>query len=199
MSASSSLLPPVVEDSLPRKKFTRSEVYQMLEAGVFAGRRFELIHGDVIDKMGQSARHSYSITRLAGLLCRRFEPELVRVQLPIELHREDCEYSEPEPDVVLLTQTSSAYRERQPRGDEVALVVEVADTSLRGDLTIKRDLYARAAVPEYWILDVVNKRLTVHRKPAHGAYAEVVALGLGDTVPLPTRTGDVISLTELFD
>ena len=60
MSAAS-LLPLVAEGYLPRKKFTRTEVYRMLELGLFEGRRFELIHGDVIDKLGQSARHADAI------------------------------------------------------------------------------------------------------------------------------------------
>jgi Uma2 family endonuclease len=198
MSAAS-LLPPVAEGYLPRKKFTRSEVYQMLELGVFAGKRFELIHGDVIDKMGQSARHSFTIRRLAARLGSSFDPRLVQVQSPIEVHKADSEYSEPEPDIVLLPNDSDAFRNRHPRGDEAILVVEIADTSLRGDLTIKRDLYARAGVPEYWVLDVVNRRMTVHRNPSQGAYAEVITLTAADSVPVPTRPGDPIALSELFE
>jgi Uma2 family endonuclease len=192
------VLPPVAEDYPRRKKFTRSEVYRMLELGLFDGQRFELIHGDVIDKMGQSARHSFGITELTALLSQRFGPRALRIQLPMEVHRSDSEFSEPEPDIVLLSADNPVYRNRHPRGEEAVLVVEVADTSIRGDLTVKRDLYARAGVPEYWVLDIASNKLTVHRNPSDGKYAEVVTLTASDSVPVPQRPGDSIALAGLF-
>ena len=88
----------------------------------------------------------------------------------------------------------SEYRKRHPRGDETVLVAEVADTTLCADLTIKRDLYARAGVPEYWVLDVTGSRLIAHRKPAGGAYAEIVTFGKDDAIPIPARPGERIAL-----
>ena len=63
-------------------------------------------------------------------------------------------------------------------GDELVLVVEVADTSLRYDVTGKRDLYARAGVPEYWVLNIKGRKLIVHRNPKQGKYAVVSTLTL---------------------
>ena len=192
------VLPPVAEGYLPRKKFTRAEVYRMLELGLFEGRRFELINGDVIDKMGQSARHSYSIRKFAAMLAKHFDPATVQVQSPIEVFPSDRQHSEPEPDIVVLTQDMAGYQQRHPRGDELQLVVEVADSSLRGDLTIKRDLYARAGVPEYWVLDIVANRLIAHRQPSGGVYAEIVSFTESDSVPIPGAAGQMIALASLF-
>ena len=170
----------------------------MLELGLFEGRRFELINGDVIDKMGQSARHSYVISELNAMLAARLDPRSVRVQLPLEVHRSERDYSEPEPDIAVLVAADAAYRIRHPRGDELQLVVEVADSSLRGDLTIKRDLYARAGVPEYWVLDIAANRLIAHRQPSGGVYAEIVGFTETDSVPLPGAAGQLIALASLF-
>lgn len=193
------VLPPVADGYLPRKKFTRAEVYRMLELGLFEDRRFELINGDVIDKMGQSARHSYSIRKFAAMLAKHFDPATVQIRSPIEVFHSDREYSEPEPDIAVLAAADAAYRTRHPRGDEMILVVEVADSSLRGDLTIKRDLYARAGVPEYWVLDIIANRLIAHRKPSGGVYADIVSFTETDSIPMPgASSGQVIALASLF-
>jgi Uma2 family endonuclease len=192
-----SLLPSIAEDYQPRRKFTRSEVYQLLESGFFDGQRFELIHGDVISKLGQSARHAYSLQRSAGLLIREFGADAVRIQVPMTVHPSESDYNEPEPDVAVLAVPSDIYRSRHPRGDEMLLVAEIADSSVRQDLTIKRDLYARAGVPENWVLDVSSSRLIVHRRPAGGNYEETIYLD-GGTVPVPSRPGAAIHMADLF-
>jgi Uma2 family endonuclease len=149
----------------PRKRFTRSEVDQMEESGLFAGQRLELIDGDLIDKMGQNPPHAGAIQLCMEALMRIFGVGLVRVQLPMEAGRDDRERSLPEPDVAVLLEAKSDFkRRRHPSGQELALVVEVADTTLRHDASTKRDLYARAGVAEYWILDLNASRLLVHRE-----------------------------------
>jgi hypothetical protein len=70
--------------TLPRKRFTRSEVYEMLETGIFAGQPFELIDGDSIDKMGQSPSHAWAIHTVMVVLTEIFGIELVDVQMPID-------------------------------------------------------------------------------------------------------------------
>jgi Uma2 family endonuclease len=157
-------LPQIITPSLPRKRFTRSEVNEMLNTGIFAGQRFELIDGDLIDKMGQNPSHANGVRRCKALLERIFPSELVDVQMPIEAGPADREYSEPEPDVAVLAEKKPDFDHRHPNGREIALLVQVADTTLRHDAIRKRDLYARAAVPEYWVLDLNGRRLIVHRE-----------------------------------
>jgi Uma2 family endonuclease len=167
-------------DSPRRKRFTRAEVDRMQELGIFDGQRCELIDGELIDKMGQNPPHAYAIQRLFVWLIGLFGPDRLRIQSPIEVKAGDSEWSLPEPDIAVLTEADVAYGKRHPRGDELQLVVEVADTSLRQDLTTKRDLYARAGVGEYWVLDLQSRRLIVHRNPAQGEYRETAILSEGD-------------------
>jgi Uma2 family endonuclease len=161
----------------PRKRFTRREVEQMLEAGLFAGQRFELIDGDLIDKMGQNPPHSSAIRFLIAWLTKIFGAERILVQLPVEAAAAERERTLPEPDMAVLIESKADYRRRHPRGDELLLAVEVADTTVRYDATMKRDLYARAGVPEYWVLDIGGRRVVVHRTPVAGKYEQI------DSVP----------------
>ena len=135
----------------------------MLDAGVFEGQRFELIDGDLIDKIGQKPPHAFAIQRFQELFIRLFGSGRVRVQGPMEAGSADREKSMPEPDLAVLKEAKDEYQQRHPAGSEMALVVEVADTTVRPDLTRKRDLYANAGVPEYWVLDLKDRRLVVHR------------------------------------
>ncbi len=96
-----------------------------------------------------------------------FGIERVRVQLPILVSGPDQDWSEPEPDVaVTAVDSADEFEDRHPKGRELALVVEVADTTAKYDGTKKRDLYARAEVPEYWVLDISRGVLVVHRNPS---------------------------------
>lgn len=149
----------------------------MLDAGLFAGQRFELIDGDLIDKMGQNPPHSYAIRTLFDWLTKIFGAKLVQVQQPIEAGAVDRERSLPEPDMAVLIESKADYRRRHPRGDELLLAIEVADTTVRYDATMKRDLYARAGIPEYWVLDIGGRRVIVHRTPVEGKYEQI------DSVP----------------
>jgi Uma2 family endonuclease len=186
--AVSILHPPLSGDPpLPRKRFTRSEVDQMLATGIFAGQRFELIDGELIDKMGQKPLHASTIQRCMLLLLKIFGAELVRVQLPIEAGAVDQDRSVPEPDLAVLAEAKPDFSRRHPNGRELVLLIEVSDTTLRHDATHKRDLYARAGVPEYWVIDLNARRLIVHRDPdpeksqyaSIQNYAEDGAVGVG--------------------
>ncbi len=181
---------------LPRKRFTRSEVEAMLDAGVFEGQRFELIDGDLIDKMGQKPPHMFAIQRLQETLGGVFGLARVRVQGPMEAGTADREKSMPEPDLAVVREAKDEYRERHPNGLDMVLVVEVADTTVRPDLTRKRDLYANAGVREYWVLDLNARRLVVHRDldAANGKYERIESYGENEAVDVQRETVKVASL-----
>jgi Uma2 family endonuclease len=168
----------------PRKRFTRSEVDQMEESGLLAGQRLELIDGDLIDKMGQNPPHARAIRRGSVALSKMFGVELVQVQLPIEAGGVDREWSLPEPDLAVLRADKPDFDRRHPSGPDLSLVIEVADTTLRYDASTKRDIYARAGVQEYWILDLNASRLLVHREldSKKGEYASIRNYGDKESV-----------------
>ena len=185
---------------LPRKRFTRSEVEQMLDAGMFAGQRFELIDGDLIDKTGQNPPHASAIQLCMVLLMKIFGAELVRVQLPMEAGPADRERSVPEPDLAVLVDAEADFRRRHPSGREVALLVEVADTTLRHHALTKRDLYARAGVPEYWVLDLNTRRLIVHRglDVEKGQYASIQSYAEDEAVVAGSSLDQSIPVSSLL-
>ena len=198
MSAAVQLLPPPASDSLRRKRFTREEVDRLLEIGFFDGQRFELIDGELIDKMGQNPPHAFTLRAINGWLNAIF-PGNVQAQLPIEASPDERNSSLPEPDLAVLAESANPeYRRRHVRGDEVLLAIEVADTSLRQDLVRKRDMYARAGVGEYWVADIPARRIVVHRAPANGQWGEVFALSGADPIAPPTQPTHSVTVESLF-
>ena len=100
----------------------------------------------------------------------------MRIQNPLAAD----EYSEPEPDVAVVTGTVRDYRFAHPTS--AVLVVEISDESLRHDRTVKQRLYARCGIPEYWVLALPEARLEVYRDPAGDGYQSVTNHAAGDKV-----------------
>jgi Uma2 family endonuclease len=199
--AASIVQPPISSDlPLPRKRFTRSEVERMLDSGIFAGQRFELIDGELIDKMGQKPPHASAIQRCMGLLAAMFGVARVRVQMPIEAGPTDRESSLPEPDLAVLADAKLDLSQRHPNGRELTLLIEVSDTTLRHDAVKKRDLYARAGVPEYWVLDIKGRRLIVHCSldEEKGEYPSLVGYQDDETVVVESHPGAAVSVSALL-
>jgi Uma2 family endonuclease len=184
-------------EALPRKKFTRQEVEHLTAEGFFEGQRYELIDGDLIDKMGQKPPHPFAIQTFFEVLVRIFGFGFVRSQSSLDVSDADRERNEPEPDIAVTERSKTHYLDHHPRGEECLLVAEVPDTTLRSDLTRKAALYARASVREYWVLDLNGRRLVVHRHPHDGAYHSVQFLSESEIVSLEDRT-EIIHVAELL-
>jgi Uma2 family endonuclease len=155
----------------------------MQEQGSLIGR-FELIEGALANKMGQPASHAYSLRLVVAWLWSIFGPRRVQVQLPIEVSLGDREYSEPEPDAAVINELKPEYSERHPRGDELVLMVEVADSSSRIDLSVKAALYARAGAPEYWVLDISRRVLVTYRGLEQGVYSQRTEVPENDCISI---------------
>ncbi len=183
-------------ETLPRKKFTRQEVEHLTAEGFFEGQRYELIDGDLIDKMGQKPPHPFAIQTFFEVLVRIFGFGFVRIQSSLDVSDADRERNEPEPDIAVTERSKTHYLDHHPRGEECLLVAEVSDTTLRSDLTRKAALYARAGVREYWVLDLKGRRLVVHRQPRDGVYRSIQFFNESDNVSLEGRA-EIISVSEL--
>jgi len=147
-----------------------------LEAsGQWDRQKLELVGGRLISKLGKKRPHVNSVALLAAWLAQIFGFRFVNLAAPIDVAPEDNPINEPEPDVIVLKRELSHYLTGNPRPEDLRLVVEVADSSLNFDLTIKAALYARAGIIEYWVLDVASRRLLVHRDAKAGAYASIIA------------------------
>src|SRR3974390_230542 len=126
MSAALLLPPQVGAEALPRKRFTREEFDRLIESGFFDGQRYELIDGELIDKMGQNPPHAFTIQLAHNWLASVSLTNLIRVQLSIEAALADRGRSVPEPDLAVLAEWKSEYAKRHPRGDELLLAIEVS-------------------------------------------------------------------------
>ena len=163
------------------KKWSRRESQFLYDHGFFDGQRYELVEGELINKIGQNPPHAFAITTLNVRLVQLFADRL-RLQLPIDVSSEDNPTSEPEPDAVVTRDRASAFAQRPPGPGDIAWLIEVSDSTLRFDLTTKANLYARAGIADYWVLDLVNRRVVVHRDPRAGAYTSVVAYAEAEEV-----------------
>src|SRR5262245_2036008 len=141
--------------------WTRLEYERLIDLGMFRpGERLELIDGQLLVREPRGRRHAATIRRVLDALRRALGDDWqIDSQLPIALD----DASEPEPDVAVVPRDPAAYRDAHP--SRVLLIVEVAETSYRIDREYKASLYARAGVPEYWIIDLAHETLEVHRDP----------------------------------
>jgi Uma2 family endonuclease len=178
-------LPPVP----PRKRWTREQCAPLEASGLFEQERIELIDGELISKMGKNRPHVKALTWMLIWLQETFGRQFVNTEAPIDVNPADNAWNEPEPDLIVLKRDFSAF-ESNPQPQDLHLIVEIADSTLKFDLTVKAALYARAEITEYWVLDVAGKRLFVHRNPVSGAYRSVAVYAENEVVA-PLAAPDV--------
>ena len=153
-----------------RRLFTVDEYHRMGEAGILTeDDRVELIEGELLAMAPIGSEHVSAVNALNRLLVMAVgDRAVVSVQNPVRLTRR----SEPQPDFAVLRPRDD-YRTTLPRPEDVMLIVEVADSSLDYDRTVKLALYAQSGIPELWIVDLPAGEVEVHRLPAGGNYTSV--------------------------
>jgi Uma2 family endonuclease len=193
------LINPLPEPGFPlRKRWTRAECDAMERAGLLEGQHLELIDGELINKMGKNQPHVVVLMELMGYLFDVFGRKRVSVEAPVDVAPQDNPTNEPEPDAMVLKAGFTHSRSRRPQAGQIALIVEVADTTLRFDLTVKAKLYARAGIEEYWVIDVNGRRIIVHRAPAVGVYGSVVAYAETQNVAPLAAPDQPLLVADLF-
>jgi Uma2 family endonuclease len=151
------------------KYWTVSDYRHMSEMRILApNERTELINGQIVLKASKGPSHILALRLLSRSLdiALAEQPFFVRTQDPIQLN----DWSEPEPDLASARGTVLDYVDHHPRPEEIELVVEVADSTLKQDCEIKDKLYAQTGIADYWILDLKNRQLHVFRNPTHTCY-----------------------------
>jgi Uma2 family endonuclease len=119
---------------------------------------------------------------------------LIRTQDPIQLD----DFSEPEPDLVIVRGTVLDYAEQHPRPSDVYLVVEVADSTLKYDCETKDKLYAQAGIADYWVLDLKNRQLHIFRGLADTGYTSHLILAEPNNVSPLAFPSLTLSLTSIL-
>ncbi len=164
----SALIEVPVEKALTgpsRKRWTRSECARLEASGLLDQQHLELVDGELIDKMGKNRPHVNALVLMLVWLQKVFGDTLVNPEAPIDVSPEDNPTNEPQPDIIVLNRDIAHFQSTKPGPQDLHLVVEVSDTTLNFDLTVKAALYARAGIADYWALDVNARRLIVHREP----------------------------------
>ena len=161
-------------------RFTVDEFQRMAEAAVFPeDARVELLDGEIVEMTPIGAAHNGCVGALIHLLRRRL-PDSARlwVQSPVQLHEREA----PQPDVVVLRPRADAYRTAQPHPADTLLVIEVGDSSVALDRRDKMPRYARAGIPETWLVDLPGNAIEIYREPAGDRYADVRTARRGETI-----------------
>jgi Uma2 family endonuclease len=188
----------VAMEEFPRRhRITVEEYYRMAEVGLLApDARVELIEGEIIDMPPIGTSHAFVVSRLHELLLRAVDDRaFVRGQLPVRLD----EYSEPQPDLVVVARRADFYAERHPIPSDTLLAIEVSETTLRFDLRIKSPLYARHGIPEYWIFDTQRKQLHVAHHPTDTGYEKTCVVDRPASMPISTLPGITIDTAWFFE
>ena len=167
--------------SAPVHEITVEEYYRLAEEGAFGpDTRVELLDGEIIEMLPIGPFHARSTRWLVNYFARLGDGLwLVDAQHPIRLNN----HSEPQPDFALLRTLDEEYKTRHPMPEDVFLLVEVSDSSLRFDQGRKLVAYAKAGIGEYWIINLVKRWIEVYRQPSpNGVYGSVDRRSGGDLI-----------------
>jgi Uma2 family endonuclease len=175
---SASVFPPTVITSVRGepsvRRFTVDEYHRMIETGVLSENdRVELLDGWILEMSPIGPPHASCIRLLAALLQESIpDGWFVSARSPVTMNN-----GEPEPDLTVVRGGLRDYLDRHPGPADVALVIEVADSPLGYDRLQKKPQYAAAGIPEYWIVNLVDRTLEVHRDPSGADYCihEIIA------------------------
>ncbi len=178
VTAASNLLG--MSQQLEHHRFSFDEYVAMIERGILEDDdRVELLAGEIVDKMGQGPRHGSILARLTRLFVTALGTRALLVpQGPIALPPD----SMPEPDISLVREREDFYATRRPSASDVYLVVEISDSSLRMDRSVKLPLYAKAGIAEYWIVNLVDGAIEVYTKPTGDRYEQVRTVKPGEVL-----------------
>ncbi len=181
---------------IAQRRFTVDEYERMSELGIIGpDEKVELIDGTIVTVPPSGDAHSGGITRLIHLLVVRFSGRaIVQPQLPVRV----SDYSLPEPDAAILRYDEHYYSKRRPRTPDVLALVEVSYSSVSFDTGTKLRVYARAAIPEYWIVNVRDNRIVVHRDPNDLGYATRIEVGPGEHIAFLAFPGDAFLAEEIM-
>ncbi len=180
---------------VPEKTRISVDRYQkMVAAGVLTERdRIELIDGEMFNMAPIGPKHAALTARMTKLFILAIgDTTIVSPGGPVNLG----DFSEPQPDLLLLRPRGDYYSGKIPVASDVLLLIEISDSTLVFDQSTKRALYARHGIPEYWIIDVEGKSIHVHREPTgNGSYAQTHGFGTTETVS-PQGLPDVKLLVQ---
>jgi Uma2 family endonuclease len=169
-----------IETTFNLRLWTVEEYHRIASSGILdENERVELLEGKIIWMSAKGTADTCAVARTYKLFERHLDGfAWVISQDPITLNN----YSEPEPDISVVKIDPIDYADHHPTPDEVDLIIEVADSSLKFDREIKSQSYGKARIRDYWILDVINRLLYVLRQPSENGYDKEIILDENEAI-----------------
>jgi len=165
---------------IAKRLFNVQEYERMVETGILSeDDRVELIEGEIVEMSPIGSSHAACVNCLTILLVQKLgQHAIVSVQNPVRLGKR----SQPQPDFALLKWRDDFYRQSLPTPDDVFLLIEVSDSTLKFDRQVKAPLYARAGIEELWVVNLEDEEVEVYTQPSGGAYQLVRRVGRGEMI-----------------
>ena len=166
--------------TLTTYKWSIEEWHELVDAGLLEGKPVEFLEGEIIEVSPEGIEHSYTNDSLVKYL-RNLLDNLADVK---ESHPITLDNSEPEPDVAVVRLPETIYRTHHPDPEYIYWLIEISNRTLKTDLNQKKITYARNGIPEYWVVDLANKKLIVHTQVQNNNYTQVKEYTMGTISPL---------------
>jgi len=179
-----------------KHRFSVNDYYRMAETGVLSPKaRVELLDGDITDKPPATPLHAGVVNHLNHIFADASKGRWqTSIRRPLRLD----DYSEPEPDVMLLKPAADFYRTRHPGPADVYLLIEVADSSLFTDVNEKLPIYGRSGIGEVWIVNLIDETIEIYRKPHFSGFDSKTVLYPGDQAVPQTFPDVIVDVAELL-
>jgi len=179
--------------ALATYKWSIEEWHELVNSGLLEGKPVEFLEGEIIEVSPEGIEHSYTNDSVVKHL-RKILIDLADVR---ESHPITLDNSEPEPDIAIVRLPSTIYRDHHPYPQDIYFLVEISNRTLKKDLGQKIITYARNGIPEYWVVDLINKKVIVHTQVKNDSYSKVVEYTTGTVSPL-AFPNVAIALNELL-
>ncbi len=179
-----------------KRLFDVEEYHRLADAGILSeDDRVELVTGEVVEMSPIGSHHAACVRALQELVQEKLRRTAqVSVQNPIQLD----EHSEPQPDVALLKPRKDRYAHAHPKPADVLLVIEVADTSIEYDRSVKLPLYAHAEIPEAWLVDLNQQLIQAFSAPRSGQYQTSFQFRSGETITSTSLPSLTLGVDEIL-
>ena len=166
--------------TLTTYKWSIEEWHDLVESGVLAGKKVELLEGEIVEVSPEGIPHRNTNHKAV----KYFRSLLDGLAEVYESHPITLDNSEPEPDVAIVRLPENIYDTHHPYPQDIYWIVEISNRTLIRDLETKTITYARNGINEYWIIDLQNNKLIVHTQPQNNTYTQVVEYKKGTIYPL---------------
>ena len=187
----------IIHDPSWLRRFSVAEYHKMIESGILTPNdRVELLEGWIVEKMSQNPPHNSSVRRVQRRVARVLPADwTMSVQSAITLSE-----SEPEPDISLARGAEEVYDNRHPRPSDIGVLMEVGDSTLLEDRRYKGALYAQEKIAEFWLINVVARKIELYTRPRAGKYQKKIEYTEKQSVPLVLDGNKIadIPVSELF-